>query len=99
MGVRSCMGEIRVVRRTRVLAVTNRPNGADRTDMPLKFALVDLDDDCPRIRVFERREVFREQCKLNENAQVPYCSFERRMRKGRWLWHPTETRFFDPNGK
>lgn len=65
---------------------------------PLKYAIVDLDEDCPRIKHFARRDCFLQQCRLNDNAFVPYCTFERRLRKdGRWLWHPNGTKFFDGN--
>lgn len=63
---------------------------------PLTYAIVDLDEDCPRMKVFGRRDLFRQQRELNIKAQIPFTTFERRMRQGRWLWHPTETCFFDP---
>lgn len=67
--------------------------------MPLTFATVNLSRDRPVFTPFVSRPEFKEECRYLTEHNIPYQAFERRMRKGRWLWHPIETRFFDPNGK
>jgi hypothetical protein len=48
---------------------------------------------------FDDRAKFRLNCRCAETAQAPYATFELRERHGNMLWHPTETRFFDPSAK
>lgn len=70
----------------------------DLTGKILTHAIVLLANDRGVFTAFNRRD-FQERSRYLTERNIPYQAFERRMRKGRWLWHPTETRFFDPNGK
>jgi hypothetical protein len=67
----------------------------------VKYAVVILNfEERPVVdRGFVDRASFRAYVRDLELSTIPYCTFELRERHGKMLWHPTETRFFDPNGK
>lgn len=67
----------------------------------LKYGVLLLSFDRPTFTPFVNHSEFMENCRSLADKQLPYVTFEKRMRDDRWLWHPCETRFFDPkrNGR
>lgn len=51
----------------------------------------------PEFQTFQVRDMFLAACKHMTHHQIPHMTFERRERRGnRLVWHPMETRYFDP---
>jgi len=63
--------------------------------MTLTHGILTLGRDRPAFTAFDNRPEFLEQCRYLIERNIEHMTFERKMRKGRWLWHPIETRFFD----
>lgn len=68
----------------------------------LRHFAVELSDP-ERLKIvgpFDNRDSFITYCRSLANRQLPYMTLELRERNGgtpRLLWHPCETRFFDPD--
>jgi hypothetical protein len=63
----------------------------------LRYAVLTLDTDWNHqyVQTFDDREEFLAKCRAYAAALRPHITFERRMRNGRHLWQPCETRYLD----